>query len=72
MTTTETEYSYVCTTEPECLCADEGSDECGCMPDDRERLATTCHNCDAPMHAIDFETGEDLPEGATSSFTGVS
>ncbi len=73
-TTMETDYSYICKTAPGCQCTTGPNewDECNCTPKDDGALRTTCTGCDAPMHAIDFETGEDLPEGATSSFTGVS
>jgi len=61
----ETDYHHICTTEPECLCSGE---DCDCTPCDRTALSTTCYLCDAPMQAIDIDTGEPLPPGALSSY----
>ena len=62
------DLSHVCDTQPFCLCAGEGSEECCCRPVDQNALQTTCSVCGAKQVAIDFETGEPLKPGDHSSF----
>ena len=35
-------------------------EECCCFVTDRQSMRSTCRECDAPMHAIDFDTGKML------------
>ncbi len=62
-------YHHVCLSQPYCLCAGVGSDDCACLPDGRDVQQSRCANCGKSMAAIDIETGEILESRRASSYT---
>lgn len=48
----------ICSTEPRCLCTGENS--CDCTPDENGQ---ECTGCEARMHRIDADTGEEVVRG---------
>ena len=57
----ERDTCLICDTEPLCLCTTSTDDgDCDCMAADAGAMSTTCVECGAEMHRIDFASGEKL------------